>query len=260
MKITVFTSDNIRHKYLINLLSRSCDQLMAIVETKINSNNKIIKEESELSKKYFDFVNKAQAKLFGDIKTDDKKKNVEILSMSYGNLSDYNFKNNLKFLSSDIYIVFGSSYIKGDLVNFLIDKNAINIHAGVSPYYRGADCNFWALFDGNPHLVGSTIHYLSKGLDDGSILYHAMSKEKNDPFEYTMSTVKSAFHSIVDRIKDKSLLKLKPLKQNKSNEIRYSKKVEFNDKIINEYFSKNIDLNCKNFDNSLLKDPYFFNN
>ena len=68
-------------------------------------------------------------------------------------------------------------YIKGPLVNFLIKKKAINIHMGISPYYRGADCNFWAMYDGNSHLVGATIHMLSKGLDSGSILYHAMSKK-----------------------------------------------------------------------------------
>ena len=46
---------------------------------------------------------------------------------------------------------------------------------GISPYYRGTDCNFWALYDNNSHLVGSTIHYLSKGIDSGPILYHAIS-------------------------------------------------------------------------------------
>ena len=49
---------------------------------------------------------------------------------------------------------------------------------GISPYYRGTDCNFWAMYDNNPHLVGSTIHLLTKGLDSGPILYHALSKLK----------------------------------------------------------------------------------
>jgi hypothetical protein len=42
---------------------------------------------------------------------------------------------------------------------------------------------------------------LSKGLDSGAILYHALSEIKDDPFVYTMSTVKSAFHSLAERIK-----------------------------------------------------------
>ena len=40
-----------------------------------------------------------------------------------------------------------------------------------------------------------------------------------------MSTVKSAFHSIAERIKDGSILKIKPLIQDKAKEIRYSKKI-----------------------------------
>ena len=129
---------------------------------------------------------------------------------------------------------------------------------GVSPYYRGCDCNFWALYDDNPHLVGSTIHMLSKGLDSGPMLYHAMSKIKSNPFEYTMSTVKSAFHSIAERIRDKSIFNIKPIKQDKSKEVRYSKKIVFNEEVVKNYFVKNINLNSKQFDLSLLKDPYFY--
>ena len=142
-------------------------------------------------------------------------------------------------------------------MDFLVKQKAINIHAGVSPYYRGTDCNFWALYDDNPHLVGSTIHLLSKGSDSGPMLYHAMSDIKIDPFEYTMSTVKSAFNSISERIKNKSIFEMKPVIQNKDNEIRYSKKIEFNEEIVKNYFKREINLNSKAFDNSLLKEPFF---
>ena len=139
----------------------------------------------------------------------------------------------------------------------MVKKKAINIHAGVSPYYRGAGCNFWALYDGNPHLVGATIHLLSKGLDSGPVLYHAMSNLKTNPFEYTMSTLKSAFHSIGNKIKDGYILKIKPVFQNKNKEIRFSKINDFNENIVTEYFKKDINLNSKNFDNTLLIDPFF---
>ena len=163
-----------------------------------------------------------------------------------------------EYLDSDLYIVFGSSYIKGKLVKFLINQKAINIHAGISPYYRGSDCNFWALYDQNPHLVGSTIHLLSDGLDNGPILYHAMSNLKTNPYEYTMSTVKSAFYSITERIKDYSIFKIKPIIQDKNKEIRYSRIKEFNEEVVKEYLKKKINLDSKKIQNSLLKDPFFF--
>ena len=142
----------------------------------------------------------------------------------------------------------------------MLKNKAINIHAGVSPFYRGTACNFWALYDGNYHLVGSTIHLLSKGLDSGPMLYHAMSNLKSNPFEYTMSTIKSAFHSIVERIKDGSIFTIKPLIQDKVKEVRYTQKDDFSEDVVKKYFEKKIDLNSKKFDNSLLKEPFFLNN
>ena len=51
-----------------------------------------------------------------------------------------------------------------------------------------------------------------------------------------------------------------PLYQDSTKEIRYSKKIDFNDKIAKEYLNKNINLNSKNFDYSLLKEPFFLDN
>ena len=189
-----------------------------------------------------------------------KNKNTKLLSLENKELEKYSLNSLSDFLNSDIFIVFGSSFIKKDLVNFLIDHKALNIHLGISPYYRGTDCNFWALFDNNPHLVGATIHLLSKGLDSGPILYHALSEIKEDPFIYTMSAVKSAFESIAQKIENKTIFEHTPEIQDKSKEIKYSKKNEFNDEVIKKFFLNKIDLNSKIFKLDLYKNPYFLKN
>ena len=260
MKITLFTSNKNRHNYLINLFSKISDELFVIQECGTIFPG-IVPDHYPSSltmKKYFTSVNESQNKLFGNSYINKYNKNIKLLPILFGDLNkcSLNFLSN--FLNSDLYIVFGSSYIKGELVDFLVENKAINIHIGVSPYYRGTDCNFWALYDNNPHLVGATIHLLSKGLDNGSIIYHAMSNLKSNHFDYTMSTVKSAFHSIADRIEDNSIFEIEPIIQDESKKIRYSKKSEFNDKIVKNFFNKKIDLESKKFDISLLKNPYFF--
>ena len=261
MKITLFTSNKNRHNYLINLLSKYSEELFVIQECGTIFPGIIPGHYpvTEIMKKYFVNVNKAQNKLFGNSYVNNLKKNIKILPILMGDLNKCSLDYLSDFLKSDIYVVFGSSYIKGELVEFLVKKKTINIHMGVSPYYRGCDCNFWALYDNNPHLVGATIHMLTKGLDGGPILYHAMSNFKNNPFEYTMSTVKSAFHSIVERINDETIFNIKPLIQKKSLEIKYTKKSDFTEDIVNKYFNKKINLNLKHFDLSSLKNPYFFN-
>ena len=52
------------------------------------------------------------------------------------------------------------------------------------------------------------------------MLYHALSEAISDPFIYTMSTVKSAFKSLKEKIENNSLKKIKPLNQSKKEEIR----------------------------------------
>ena len=260
MRITLFTSNKNRHNFLINLLSEVSHELFVVQECGTILSVPGNYQASPLMKKYFENVMHAQSELFGNSYINNKNKNIKILPMLSGELNQYPISLLSDFLKSDAYVVFGSSYIKGELASFLIKQKAINIHAGVSPYYRGSACNFWALYDDNPHLVGTTIHLLSKGLDSGPMLYHAMSNLKTNPFEYTMSTVKSAFHSIAERIKDGSIFKIEPFFQDKSKEVRYSKKSDFSEDIVKEYFKKEIDLNKKKIDNSLLKEPFFLNN
>ena len=258
MNITLITSDQIRHNYLVNLLSNIATKLNVIQEKKIffSNQNKI----SNLIKNYFLKVDDAQKKVFGNAAIDKKNENIKLLSLGNNELEKCSLNFLSDFLNSDIFIVFGSSFIKKDLVNFLIDHKALNIHLGISPYYRGTDCNFWALFDNNPHLVGATIHLLSKGLDSGQILYHALSEIKEDPFIYTMSAVKSAFESIAQKIENKTIFEHTPEIQDKSKEIKYSKKNEFNDEVIKKFFLNKIDLNSKIFKLDLYKNPYFLKN
>ena len=259
MKITIITSDQSRHIFFTNLLAQISSELYLIQEKKNFIDNRLREKKgntSDIRLKYFEKVNLAEKNIFGkNLKLNEKIKKK--LTMDLGKLNNFSLVELDPFLRSDIYIIFGSSYIKGELIDFLIKKKALNIHMGVSPYYRGTDCNFWALYDGNPHLVGATIHYISKGLDSGNILYHAISSiNKTDPFNYTMSAVKSAFISLVERVKNQSIFKYEPIIQDKVKEIRYSKKKDFDDRAIKNFLSKQINIKSKKFDLNLFKQPF----
>ena len=258
MKITLLTANQNRHNYLVNLLSNNCDELFVVQENRTIFPGIVpgYYPATKTMKKYFENVVNAQSKIFGNSHINCKNKNIHLFPLQSGDLNKCSIDTLSDFLKSDVYVIFGSSYIKGDLVNFLVKNKALNIHMGVSPYYRGTDCNFWALYDGNPHLVGATIHMLSKGLDSGAMLYHALSQIKNNPFEYTMSTVKSAFHSFAERVKDQSIFNIQSEIQNKDKEVRYSKKDEFNEDVVKLFLNKQINLNSDKFDKKLFKDPY----
>ena len=224
MKITIFTSNGLRHLYLINKLS-TIAKVSAIIETKTVFPGKLegFFTKSPDHKKYFDQVNKSESKFFKG--SNYLKKITKTLILQQGDLKYLKIKNLKNFLNSDIYIVFGASFIKGQLLKFLKQKKAINIHMGVSPYYKGSSCNFWALYDNNIKMIGSTIHYLSENLDGGNIIMNIYPKAKyKSGFDYTMRSVLDTHNAIFKLIKSRKIFKISSKIQDTTKNIRTTKK------------------------------------
>ena len=132
--ITVFTSNQPRHIGLLKELSKVSEKVYAIIESKTVHPGKIdgFFKKSNVMHQYFKEVIKSENKFFGNINF--LPKNVIPIVIRMGDLNNLKMSILNKSLESDLFIVFGSSFIKGDLIDFLVDKKTINIHMGVSPY------------------------------------------------------------------------------------------------------------------------------
>ena len=74
-------------------------------------------------------------------------------------------------LRPDVIAVFGTSLIRGALLE-RGRLGMLNLHGGLSPDYRGADCTFWALYNNQPEQVGCTLHFINAGIDTGKLVAH----------------------------------------------------------------------------------------
>lgn len=77
----------------------------------------------------------------------------------------------MRRLAPDVVLVFGTGMLKQPLIDTFPGR-IINVHLGLSPYYRGAGTNFWPLVNGEPEYCGATIHFLDIGVDTGPIIAH----------------------------------------------------------------------------------------
>ncbi|MBV8232444.1 MAG: hypothetical protein JO329_20880 [Planctomycetaceae bacterium] len=41
----------------------------------------------------------------------------------------------------------------------------LNLHHGIAPSIRGMNSIYWALWEGRPEWIGSTVHFIDKGID-----------------------------------------------------------------------------------------------
>lgn len=75
----------------------------------------------------------------------------------------------------DFVVVYGSSIIKEPLLS-AFKQRIINVHLGLSPYYRGSGTNFWALVNGELEFVGATFMHLDANIDTGKILHQMRAR------------------------------------------------------------------------------------
>ena len=86
-------------------------------------------------------------------------------------------------------------------------------------------------------MVGATVHMLSKGLDSGDMLFHALPDFENDPFDLGMRAVKSAHKGLVENLKTGKLSDFSRVIQDKSKELRYTKNIDFDDQVASDYLN-----------------------
>ena len=98
----------------------------------------------------------------------------------------------------DVVLVFGTGILREPLIS-AFEGRMINIHLGLSPYYRGAGTNFWPLVNREPEYVGATIHYLDAGIDTGPILAHARPRIDRDdgPHDIGNKTIIAAVEALL---------------------------------------------------------------
>jgi len=98
----------------------------------------------------------------------------------------------------DVVLVFGTGILREPFLS-AFEGRILNIHLGLSPYYRGAGTNFWPLVNREPEYVGATIHYLDAGIDTGPIVSHARpSIEAGDgPHDLGNKTIVAAAQALL---------------------------------------------------------------
>jgi methionyl-tRNA formyltransferase len=99
-------------------------------------------------------------------------KNVPIISVPSGRMNDPEIIDHVRRIKPDCIAVFGTGLIKEELLG--MDIKYINIHLGLSPWYRGTGGSFWPFFHKEPEYVGVTVFYLDLGIDSGPVIHQSL--------------------------------------------------------------------------------------
>jgi folate-dependent phosphoribosylglycinamide formyltransferase PurN len=76
----------------------------------------------------------------------------------------------LRQLEPDVVFVSGTRIVSAEVLAS-IPAPFVNVHAGITPLYRGVHGAYWALVQGDRDHCGVTVHLLDRHIDTGPILY-----------------------------------------------------------------------------------------
>ncbi|GJL63104.1 MAG: hypothetical protein NPIRA04_17580 [Nitrospirales bacterium] len=92
-----------------------------------------------------------------------------------GTINEPRYVDEITLLNPDLLIAYGCSIIKEPLLSFF-QRRFLNVHLGLSPYYRGSGTNFWPLVNGEPEYVGATFMYIDAGVDTGEVIHQIRAR------------------------------------------------------------------------------------
>lgn len=92
-----------------------------------------------------------------------------------GEINDPRHAEDIAALAPDLVLAYGCSLIREPLLSAFKGR-FLNLHLGLSPYYRGAGTNFWPLVNGEPEYVGGTFMHIDAGVDTGAIIHQIRAR------------------------------------------------------------------------------------
>ncbi len=236
-RIVLLTGDELRHQFFrkfianeneINVLATYCESEKGNLNDLISKSNEVTDarvahlKERELVENFF-FKEYCE-------KVKDLSNPIKI---SKGQVNDKQCIEEVKELNPDIIIAYGCSIITSSLLKLFKNK-FINIHLGLSPYYRGSGTNFWPIVNNEFHCIGTTFMHVDEGIDTGEVIHQirAVIYPWDNIHQIGNRLIYNSFVECIKLVlKFEDLKKMKPILLNKEKE-KYYRNVNFTEKSV----------------------------
>ncbi|MFM8392989.1 MAG: formyl transferase [Acidobacteriota bacterium] len=199
-RVLLITAASRRHRYAARQLARDLNLIGVVSESKPGepplSDPHLAPAESAEIRAHFKAREEAERRMLGD---QIEFPEVPRLAVGAGEVNNEETSAWVRQLAPDLLLLYGSSIIKPPLLATW-EGRIINLHLGLSPYYRGSGTNFWPLVNRQPELVGATIHLATPQVDGGAILAQVrpLARPTDGAHELGVRTIIAGLEALAD--------------------------------------------------------------
>lgn len=172
IKLVVLTGNGLRHHYFLWNLAGNPKFSIIKAYCEGNAYQHAGMPYQELHKTlahHFEARDQVEREFFGPYVC-ERTSSLEIERLEKSHINDSRVVQDIIASNPDLLICFGTSLIRSDLLNVFAGR-FLNVHLGLSPYYRGSGTNIWPLINWEPEKVGVTFMYMDAGVDTGEVIH-----------------------------------------------------------------------------------------
>jgi phosphoribosylglycinamide formyltransferase 1 len=173
-RVVILTGDELRHRYFRRRLARDArfQVVLAVCEgTERGLSARLANDPSATPLQILHAAARVRAEqdFFGDAEA-LLPEPAASLHIRKGDVNSPEVIARVMAAEPDLLVCYGTSLVRGPLLEQFAGR-FLNVHLGLSPWYRGSGTNIWPLIEGRVHMVGATFMHIDSGIDTGPILH-----------------------------------------------------------------------------------------
>lgn len=177
MKVVVVSGSHPRHLYVVNKLLETGFVagvvLMKREEMILEVPEGIKGHTRELYIQHFNLRMEMESLYFGESSIINASESIPVLEIERDELNSIKVEQFIRKIGADCLFSYGPDLFKENILD-CVDGFALNLHGGLSPWYKGAATMFWPFYFLEPNYVGTTLHYITKKIDAGNIVHQSV--------------------------------------------------------------------------------------
>jgi folate-dependent phosphoribosylglycinamide formyltransferase PurN len=179
MKLVLFSGTHARHLYVNRRVLSYFDEVMVIVMQREDvlptPPSGITKEDRDLFIRHFENRKDAESLAYGELDAAEVFAGFQTIFVQPDKLNTEEMAKEIVHFKPDFAFIFGSNLILDPVIDIL-PKYKINLHLGLSPWYRGGATLYWPFYFLQPQFCGVTFHQITKEPDAGEIIHQSVPK------------------------------------------------------------------------------------
>jgi methionyl-tRNA formyltransferase len=189
-RVVALTGDDLRHRYVLwKLLHAGVNLVGVVLQSRPPDPVRKVEhapEDQAVLDYHFGLRDQAEEAFFGHCRDLPlEAAGVPLLRVPEGHINDPEVVEFVRNCRPDAVSVYGTRLLRDEILA-ICPGRVVNLHLGMSPYYRGAATIFWPLYNDEPEFVGATIHQIDLTIDTGAIFHHVRPEIAADDNPHTI--------------------------------------------------------------------------